>query len=101
MDDNDNLERGDDGWETTVAIEYFRGCGAHLDAIEADSRARQKQAAASAAAEPDAFAQSLPWPTRIVFRVGRWLFRRWWNSDNKPAEEETLFRQGKFKLVYA
>src|SRR5688572_8464138 len=101
MGDGDELQWGDDGWETPVGIEYFRGCGANLDAIETDWRARQKQAAASAAAEPDHFARSLPWPTRIVYRVGRWLFRRWWNSDNEPEEEETLFRDGKFKLVYA
>ena len=100
-DDDDKIEWGGDGWETSVAIDYFRGCGANLDEMEAEWTARKKHAAASAAAQPDQFAQALPWPTRIVYRVGRWLFRRWWDSPNAPEEEETLFREGKFKLVYA
>jgi hypothetical protein len=100
-DDNDKLVRGVDGWETPVAVEYFRGCGENFDAISAEWSARQKEAAAKASAEPDYFARSLPWPTRIAYRVGRWLFRRWWNADSEPAEEERLFGEGKFKLVYA
>src|SRR5688572_31295401 len=95
------LEWGGDAWETPVAIDYFRGVGANLDAIDAAARARQKEAAKNAPPEDDAFRRSLPLPTRILFSVGRWLFRRWWNSDNAPGEEETLFRDGKFKLSFA
>ena len=95
------LKWSGDAWETAVAIEYFRGVGANLDAMEAAAQARQKEAAKSAAPADDAFRRSLPWPTRVIYSVGRWLFRRWWNSDNGPAEEETLFRDGKFKLSFA
>ena len=95
------LKWGGDAWETTLVIDYFRGAGANLDAIDAAWRARQKEAAKNAPPEDDTFRRSLPLPTRILFSMGRWLFRRWWHSDDGPGEEETLFRDGKFKLSFA